>query len=194
MRARLVAPLLLCGLTFGALPALADDNGSSEKRTVDRSCAASAESRPDNNQYSAPTGQDCRDANNKFNGAATYKATYNSNDVNCGAENGTPKNPTGIGVWGKGGTDSGAVGLCSEGTGPVSQPGQGRVSGGLSGDGVVLVVDGDKDNAVVPAQGWVSVRVGPSGPSYKCGDEHADGGKSDSESPQERDNATECGS
>ncbi|HWH27453.1 MAG TPA: hypothetical protein VNU26_00590, partial [Mycobacteriales bacterium] len=129
-----------------------------------------------------------------------YQATHWTNDVKCGSKGQlTPEqaNATGLRVYGAGdpAAQSGSVGTCSDGSGPV--PVQGRA--GLSGSpatGPKVVVDGDRDNGNATAQGYliVEAKPQPAPPTVRCGDEYADGGRADSDSPQDRDTQAECGS
>lgn len=191
MSRRFLVPLVLGALLLGSGAALADPNGSTEVRTVDRKCSEGG-----NNQYSAPSGSDCLNPDGNFDPSKTYKAQYYSNDVRCGASNSpSPANPTGIRAYG---SQAGGVGVCSEGGSlPVAAPVQGRagVSGGTSGGKVTI--DGDKDNAAPNGnetlRGWATAEVGTAGPKVTCGDEHSQGGRADSDSPQARDSQAECG-
>jgi hypothetical protein len=189
---RALLPVAAGVLLLGGVPALADANGSTEQRTEPRSCGAA----PDN-RYSPPAEGDCQ------GGATTYQATYYSNDVRCGDTNAVTPTDLGTTVYAGGDptADGGGVGLCSDGTGPEPAPVQGRA--GLSGstsDGARLVVDGDKDNAAPngneTAQGYVLVEkpAGAQQPTVRCGDEARQGGRADSDSPQERDTQGECAS
>jgi hypothetical protein len=179
-------------LLLGAVPALADANGSSEQQTVTRDCSA-----PADNQYSAPGPGDCQ------GGATTYEATYYSNDVRCGDTGAVTPGQLGTTVYAGGDptADGGSLGVCSDGTGPEPAPVQGRA--GLSGsttDGARLVVDGDRDNAAPngneTAQGYVVVDkpAGAAAPTVRCGDEASQGGRADSDAPQGSDTQAECGS
>lgn len=186
-RRRTILPAVLGLLLVAAVPAVADGNGSTEQRQEERSCSAPADP-----HYSAPGPEDCQD------GATTYTATYWSNDVTCGDKNAvTPANPTGVTVYGSGdpAAQRGSVGVCADGSGAAPNPVQGRASfGGSPATGGTLVVDGDKDNANETAQGWIAVTAGPGGaPTYRCGDEYAQGGKADSDTPEDRDTSAECG-
>lgn len=192
-------PGALTVLLLGAVPALADANGSTEQRTETRSCGAAAD-----NRYSAPGPNDCRNADGTFNSGGTYQATYYSNDVKCGGKNSpTPANPTGIRAYASGdqASQSGGTGLCSEGGSlPAAVPIQGRagVSGGTA-SGLKVTVDGDKDNATPnnneTARGWATVEAKPAAapPVITCGDEHSQQGRADSDAPQAgRDSQAEC--
>lgn len=183
MRRIVVLPVLAASIAFGVVPALADQNGSSEQRTETRSCSA----KPDPH-YSAPKGNDCKGKNKK-----TYQATFYSNDVKCGDKNAlTPANPTGIRVYASGdpATQSGSVDACADGSGAAPNPVQGRASvGGSPATGPRIVVDGDKDNAPEQAQGYLMIE----GTTYRCGHSYADGGKADSDTPEDKDGSDDCG-
>lgn len=186
MSRRILLPLALGVVLLGAVPALADANGSSETTTEARSCTA-----PADNHYSAPGPNDCK------NGATTYQATKWTNNVKCGSSNSpTPANPTGLRLYASGEptAQSGNIGMCSDGGLPV----QGRASvGGSPATGPTVTVDGDKDNGGHAAtQGYVVIQAKPqpAPPSVRCGDEYGDGGRADSDSVQDRDNQAECGS
>jgi hypothetical protein len=193
MSRRILLPLALGALLLGAVPALADANGSTEQRTVTRSCTA-----PADNQYSAPGPNDCK------NGATTYRATHYTNNVKCGDKNSpTPANPTGIRAYGAGnqGTQSGGVGICSEGGSlPAAVPVQGRAGvAGSTSSGLKVTADGDRDNATPNGNetmhGWATVQVKPAAapPTVTCGDEYSQGGRADSDAPQAgRDKQEEC--
>lgn len=180
---KIALPVLVGTLLLGGVPALADQNGSSEQRTETRSCSAKADP-----HYSAPKGNDCKGKNKK-----TYQATYYSNDVKCGDKNAlTPANPTGVRVYGSGDPtkQSGSVDACSDGSGAAPAPVQGRASvGGSPATGPRVVVDGDKDNGNETAQGYLMVE----GTSYRCGHLYSDGGKADSDTPEEKDSSEDCG-
>lgn len=186
---RTIALPVVLGAALLGSPALADSNGSTEQRTEKRSCSAKADP-----HYSKPTGKDCKGKNK------TYQATYYSNDVKCGDKNAvTPANPTGIRVYGSGdpAAQNGQVSMCSDGGGSAPAPApQGRASfGGSPATGPTVVVDGDKDNSNTTAQGYIIVNAKPgSAPTYRCGDEYDQGGRADSDAPEDRDNAGECGS
>lgn len=188
MSRRILLPMALAALVLGGVPALADANGSSERRTVTRSCSA-----PADNHYSAPGPNDCADP------SGTYQATHYTNDVRCGEKNSpTPANPTGIRAYAAGdqATQSGGVGVCSDGSGTAPAPVQGRAgASGSTASGLKVVVDGDKDNGNATAQGYVIGEVRPAAapPTVRCGDEYADGGRADSDAPQARDTQAECG-
>ena len=198
MSRRMLLPLAVGALLLGAVPALADANGSTEVRTVERSCAAGGD-----DQHSAPGAGDCRNADGSFNSGGTYQAQYYSNDVQCGSSSPVPANPTGVRVYAAGdqASQSGRAGFCSDGGSlPVAAPVQGRagVAGGTA-TGLKATVDGDKDNAAPngneTARGWATAQAGPSpaAPVVTCGDEHSQGGRGDSDSPQARDSQAECG-
>ena len=198
MSRRVFLPLALRVVLLGAGPVLADANGSTEQKQVPRSCGAPADT-----QYSAPGPEDCKDAEGNFDPSAEYTATYYSNDVECGSEDAlTPDTPTGVTVYGSGdpAAQNGRVATCSEGGSlPVAAPVQGRASfEGSPATGPRLVVDGDKDNPQpngnATATGFVVVEAAPAAapPSVRCGDEHAQGGRADSDSVQDRDQQGEC--
>lgn len=182
MLRRIITPVLLGTVLLGAVPAVADGNGSTEQRTVTRSCSA----KPDPH-YSAPKGNDCKGK------SKTYQATHYTNDVKCGDKNAlTPANPTGVRVYGSGdpAAQSGSVGACADGSGAAPNPVQGRASvGGSPATGPRVVVDGDKDNGPSQAQGYVIVE----GTSYRCGHGYSEGGKGDSDTPEAQDGSDDCG-
>jgi hypothetical protein len=183
MSRRFLLPFAVGALLFGAVPALADANGSTEVQTVDRKCDA-----PSDNRYSPPGAGDCKD------GATTYKSKYNSNDVKCGGKNVVgPTGGLGTKVYA---SQAGGIGTCSDGTGSTPAPVQGRATlSGNTTDGARLAADGDKDNSNASSQGYLIVQAKPgAAPTVRCGDEHAQGGKADSDFPQDRDNQAECGS
>lgn len=193
MSRRYLLPLALGALLLGGVPALADGNGSTEVKDVERGC-----SEPADNRYSAPGPNDCRNADGTFNPNGTYTSQYNSNDVSCGTTNSpTGANPTGVQAYGAGdpAAAQGGIGVCSDGSGAAPAPVQGRA--GLSGsqaDGYRVVVDGDKDNGNETAQGYAVVE-GPTGgaPTVRCGKAHAEGGKADSDHTQDHDDQSQCG-
>lgn len=182
MRRTVVLPVLAGALTFGVLPAAADQNGSTEQRTETRSCSA----KPDPH-YSAPKGKDCK------GGKKTYQATHYSNDVKCGDKNAlTPANPTGVRVYASGdpAAQRGSADACADGSGAAPNAVQGRASvGGSPATGPRLVVDGDKDNSPEQAQGYLMVE----GSSYRCGHAYGDGGRADSDAPEDKDGSDDCG-
>lgn len=197
MSRRMLLPLAVGALLLGAVPALADANGSTEVRTVERNCSDGG-----NSQYSAPGADDCRNADGTFNGSKTYQAQYYSNDVQCGNSSPVPANPTGVRVYAAGdqASQSGRAGMCSDGGSlPVAAPVQGRagVTGG-TGSGLKATIDGDKDNAAPngneTARGWATAEAkpAPAAPVVTCGDEHSQGGRADSDAPQARDKQEEC--
>ncbi len=193
MSRRLLLPVALGALLLGGVPALAADaNGSSETKTVERSCGADMT----DNHYSQPGPGDCRDADGSYDARGTYQATHWTNDVECGDSGPTPANPTGIRVYGAAdqASQSGRLGVCSDGSGDAPAPVQGRagVDGGTA-EGYRVVVDGDKDNPNETSQGYVVVTGGAGAPTVRCGDEYAHGGRADSDSPQDRDTQDECG-
>lgn len=175
-------PVLVGTVLLGGVPALADQNGSTEQRTEKRSCTAKADP-----HYSKPTEKDCK------GGSKTYDATYYSNDVQCGDKNSlTPANPTGVRVYGSGdpAAQNGSLGACSDGSGSAPAPIQGRASvGGSPATGPRVVVDGDKDNPNETSQGYLIIE----GTSYRCGQSYSDGGKADSDTPEEQDSSEDCG-
>jgi hypothetical protein len=193
MSRRILLPVALGALLLGGVPALADANGSTEVKEVERGCSEPADS-----HYSAPGPEDCRDGDGNVDPDGTYTAQYHSNDVTCGEDNSpTGANPTGIQVYASGdpAAAQGGIGVCSDGSGDAPAPVQGRA--GLSGsqdDGYRIVVDGDKDNGNETAQGYL-VAEGETGgaPTVSCGKAHAEGGKADSDHMEEHDNQGECG-
>ena len=183
---KIALPVLLGTVLIGAVPATADNYGSTEQRTVTRSCTA----KPDPH-YSAPKGNDCKGKNK----GKTYQATHYSNDVKCGDGGGntaTPANPTGVRVYGGGdpATATGSLSVCADGSGAAPNPVQGRATvGGSPATGPRVVVDGDKDNGPAPAQGYLLVE----GTSYRCGHAYSEGGKGDSDAPEPQDGSDDCG-
>lgn len=182
MMRKIALPVLVATLLLGGVPALADQNGSSEQRTEKRSCSAKADP-----HYSAPKGGDCKGKNK------TYQATYYSNDVKCGSKNAlTPANPTGVRVYVSGdpAKQTGSVDSCSDGSGAAPGAVQGRTSvGGSTAKGPRVVVDGDKDNGNETARGYLLVE----GTSYRCGHDYNDGGRGDSDAPEDKDSSADCG-
>lgn len=189
-----IVPIAAALLLLGAVPALADANGSTEVQTVDRRCGDGG-----NNQYSGPGPNDCKGANGAFDPNKSYKSQYNSNDVKCGRTNAeTPDNPAGVTVYRQGNVTegSGGLGTCSDGGSlPAKTPIQGRADVSGSSSGGKVVVDGDKDNAVAPAQGYAVIegKPQPAPPTVRCGDDHSAGGKADSDHMQGRDAQDKCG-
>lgn len=178
MKRTVVAAAVIGLAALGAAPALADANGSTEQKTVTRSCGAPADP-----HYSLPKAADCK-TKGKFDKKKTYQSTYYSNDVTCGSKNSLAgPTPVGLQVYGYGsaGTQSGGLGVCSDGSLPL----QGRVGASGGPGGGQVVVDGDKDNVgPAPAQagGYLIATVGTS-PSVVCGKDYDTGGKGDSDSP-----------
>jgi len=194
MSRRLLLPLALGALVVGGVPALADANGSTEVKTVDRSCSAPADPK-----YSAPGPGDCRKADGSFDPGGTYRSQYNSNDVTCGSTN-RQAGQSGLNVYAGGDptTSGGSAGVCQE---ESTLPIQGRAGvSGSTATGARATVDGDKDNPTPngneTAQGYVLVEKGPgaSAPAYRCGNEYSQGGKADSDSPEAQDTSAECAS
>jgi hypothetical protein len=182
MSRRILLPLALGALLLGAVPALADANGSTEQERVQRACNA-----PADNRFSAPGPGDCQ------NGATTYTATHYTNNVKCGGANSpTPANPSGLRLYA---SQGGGVGTCSDGALPVQ--GRAGVTGGTNG--AKVTIDGDRDNAKPNGSesltGWATVEAKPAAapPTVTCGDEYSQGGRGDSDAPQARDNQAECG-
>jgi hypothetical protein len=182
MSRRMFLPVAMGLVLLGSGVAMADANGSTEQEKVKRDCSA-----PADNRYSAPGPNDCK------NGATTYTATYWSNNVKCGSANSpTPANPTGLRLYA---SQAGGVGTCSDGALPVQ--GRAGVSGGTNG--AKVTIDGDRDNPKLNGNeslhGWATVEARPAAapPTVRCGDEHSQGGRADSDSPQARDNQGECG-
>lgn len=194
MSRRYLVPLALGALLLGGAPALADANGSTEVKTVERGC-----SEPADNRYSAPGPDDCKNADGTFNPSGTYQSQYNSNDVSCGSTNSpTGANPTGIQAYASGDptTQAGNIGICSDGSGAAPAPVQGRAGiSGSAAQGGRVVIDGDKDNGNETAQGYavVGTPAGPGAPTVSCGKSHAEGGKADSDHMQADDNQSQCG-
>jgi hypothetical protein len=185
----------LCTLVFAA-PAMAhDQSGSTEEQTVTRSCGAASDP-----HYTAPGPNDCRRADGSFDPSMTYQSTYYSNNVRCGDRNQVtpaPANATGIRVYGGGSptSQSGYLSVCTDGSGTAPNPVQGRATlAGGAAEGAALTVDGDKDNGHATAQGWIKIEKGlnANAPTYRCGDEHSQGGRADSDHPDARDTSGEC--
>lgn len=190
MSRRILLPLAVGALLLGAVPALADANGSTETTTEPRGCGA-----PADNHYSAPGPNDCKDTDGDGQtNDETYQATKWTNDVKCG-DGQAPDNPAGLHVYAGGDptAQKGNIGTCSDGSLPI----QGRTSvGGSPATGPKVIVDGDKDNGGHAAtQGYVIVQAKPAAapPTVRCGDEHSQGGKADSDTPEDRDTQAECG-
>ena len=186
---RIALPALLGIAVLGTVPALADGNGSTEQRTVTRSCGAAADP-----HYSAPKATDCK-TNKKFDKKKSYQSTYSSNDLKCGSKNSlTGATPAGLQVYGGGDPTgpSGSIGVCSDGSLPL----QGRATlGGAPSSGVTLTVDGDKDNnnpVTDKGTGYAVVKAGPGGASVACGKTYAKGGNGDTDNPVDASQAN-CG-
>jgi hypothetical protein len=182
---RFALPVLMSGLVIGAVPALADGNGSTEQQKERRSCTAPADP-----HYSKPAKNECRKKSGRYvapSADGKYNATHFTNDVKCGSQNElSPANPSGLHVYGSGNqsTPSGSLGVCSDGSVPV----HGRV--GISGDpsGFTVTADGDKDNntpVTSDGAGWAVVKVGTSGASVSCGKSYDTGGHGDSDAPDD---------
>jgi hypothetical protein len=182
---RFVLPVLMGTLVLGAVPALADSNGSTEQQKVRRSCTAAKDP-----HYSKPAKNECRKKSGRYvapSADGKYSATHYTNDVKCGSKNEvSPSNPTGVHVYGAGDptTPKGGLGLCSDG--PL--PAQGRL--GISGDssGFTVTADGDKDNntpATSDGTGWAIVSVGTGGASVSCGKSYDTGGRGDTDAPDD---------
>lgn len=196
MPRRLLLPVAVGVLLLGAVPALADANGSTETTTESRGCSAPADS-----HYSAPGPDDCKNPDGTANPGGTYQATRWTNDVRCGSKNSpTPANPTGIRVYGRAdqATQSGGTGVCSDGTGAAPAPVQGRAGvEGSTSSGYRVVVDGDKDNASQlgenKLQGYAAVSGGAGAPTVTCGQAYSKGGRADSDNPGPGDGQGACG-
>lgn len=193
MSRRYLVPLALGALLLGGVPALADANGSTEVKSVERACDA-----PADNRYSAPKADDCRNADGSFNPNKKYTSQYHSNDVKCGDKNSpTPANPTGIRAYGRADQagQNGGAGICSDGSGAAPGVIQGRAGAeGGNGQGYKVFVDGDKDNSNETAQGYAVVEGGTAGPpAVRCGKAHSQGGRANTDSMQAHDNQSECG-
>jgi hypothetical protein len=178
--------MIMGTLVAAAVPALADANGSTEQQTVRRSCTAPADP-----HYSAPAADECqKDDTGAYvapSADGMYDATFDSNEVTCGDANreDPEANPSGIHVYGSGDatTQSGGLGLCSDGAAPV----HGRI--GVSGnkdDGATVTADGDNSNSTPVTDkgtGYAVVKVGPGGASVVCGPDWASGGNGSSDDP-----------
>lgn len=190
MSRRALLPIAVTALLLGAVPALADANGSTETQRVSRACNA-----PADNRYTPPGPNDCK------NGATQYMSTHNTNNVKCGETNQTnTRNPSGVmGYRNTGNPTQGvSAGMCSEGGSlPAQVPVQGRAGVDVTpSKGAKVVVDGDRDNTQHPAaQGYVIAEARPqaAAPTVRCGDEYGQQGKADSDSPEGRDTQAECG-
>lgn len=192
MNRRIVLPVLMGTLVVGAVPALADGNGSTEQQKVRRACTAPADP-----HYSKPAKNECRKKGGRYvapSADGKYNATHWTNDVTCGSRNEvSPANPSGLHVYGAGDptTPRGGLSVCSDGALPV----QGRV--GLSGDpnGLTVTADGDQGNNTPvsdKATGWAVVSAGPGGVSAGCGKAYAGGGHGDTDAPSDGSQAS-CG-
>lgn len=170
----------------GSVPS--DESGSTEARTVQRSCGAGADS-----HYVPSSGRDanqCYDSKGIFQPSRTYTATHFTNDVTCGSENRiTGSGATDTWLAGTAGADGGYVQVCSD----DFTPAHGRVTVRGDADGSVQVVaDGDKDNPEETSQGWASGTVSADGPSYRCGKSYAEGGRGSSDAPTSQDTDEQC--
>lgn len=198
MRARplLFAPALLATFLLAAGPA-ADQAGSSETETVQRSCGAEHDDR-----YDPPSGAglaECNDAEGNFDASREYSATHWTNDVSCGTEDELPSgvhSATGVSISGNAGqSGSGGAGYlqtCSDGDLPI----QGRFTlegeiGTGGGDGT-FTADGDKDNTPEQLQGWAQVDLGDQ--TVECGKSYEEGGRADAHNQAEGDGSQDnCG-
>jgi hypothetical protein len=185
MTSRFVLPVLMGTLIVGAVPALADSNGSTEQQKVRRSCTAAADA-----HYSKPAKNECRKKAGRYVAPSKdgkYNATHYTNEVKCGSKNEqSPSNPSGLHVYGAGDptTPSGGLGVCSDGAVPV----QGRLGISGSPSGFAITADGDKDNntpVTSDGTGWAVVSVGSSGPSVSCGKSYDTGGHGDTDAPSD---------
>ncbi|MDP9181472.1 MAG: hypothetical protein M3P04_01685 [Actinomycetota bacterium] len=168
---------------IGAVPALADGNGSTEQQKERRSCAAPADP-----HYSKPSKSECRKKAGRYVAPSTdgkYSATHYTNNVKCGSKNEiSPSNPSGVHVYGSGDptTPSGGLGACSDGPVPV----QGRAGISGSPSGLTVTADGDRDNntpVTSDGTGWAVVSVGSGGASISCGKSYDTGGHGDADVP-----------
>lgn len=166
-----------------------DESGSTEARTVQRSCGAAADP-----HYAPSKGRDsnqCYDNNGNFQSSRKYTATHYTNNVECGGENELP-NPlsvTDTHFYGTAGADGGYVAACSDGF----TPGHGRVTASGDADGSAQVVaDGDKDNPEETTRGWASATASADGADYRCGKSYDDGGRGTADAPTGQDNAEQC--
>lgn len=184
MHARTVVPLLAVALLIAAAPA-ADQAGSSEAQTVDRSCGA-----PHDDRYDPPSGDglaECQDAEGNHDPERTYSATHWTNDVSCGDDHQlVPGTETaGVRVSGDGSADGdGFLQACSDGDLPIN--GRATVDSGGT-----VSIDGDRDNEVEQLQGWARVDVADG--TVRCGKSYADGGRGDASHPTDEDTQDECG-
>ena len=185
MTSRFVLPVLMGTLIIGAVPALADSNGSSEQQKVRRSCTA-----PADGHYSKPAKNECRKKGGRYvapSADGKYNATYYTNQVKCGSQNEvSPSNPSGLHVYGSGNptTPNGGLGVCSDG----SVPAHGRIGISGSPSGLTVTADGDKANntpVTSDGTGWAVVTVGTSGPSVSCGKSYDAGGHGDTDAPDD---------
>jgi len=182
---RLVLPVLMGTLVIGAVPALADSNGSTEQQKERRSCTAPADP-----HYSKPAKNECKKKAGRYvapSADGKYNATHFTNDVKCGSQNEqSPSNPTGLHLYGAGdpAKPAGGLSICSDG----SVPAHGRIGISGSPSGFTITADGDKDNntpVTSDGTGWVVISGGGSGASVSCGKAYDGGGHGDTDAPDD---------
>lgn len=169
-----------------------DSVGSSETKTVNRSCGAAKDT-----HYDPPEGKGlaaCK-TNGKHDPKKKYKATHYTNEVTCGSSNALAPEAAGVTVSGKqSGTAGGAVQVCSDGQLPIH--GRATAEGAVPTNGNVvgtISIDGDNSNSNDTAKGWARVDFSRSGAAVRCGKSYADGGRADAGNPTSSDNQSECG-
>lgn len=192
----LLLPAALAAFLLAAAPA-ADQAGSSETETVQRSCGADYDTR-----YDPPSGEglaECEDAEGNVDASREYTATHWTNDVSCGTEDELPAgahDATGVSISGDFAQDgtggAGYLQTCSDGDLPI----QGRFTleggGGAGGADGTFTADGDRDNTPEQLQGWAQVDTG--GPSVECGKSYEEGGRADAHNQADGDGGQEhCG-
>ena len=158
-------------------PVAAKDFTGGEEQTKTFPCPKKGEKVPEN--QSPPGKKDCRTKKQK-----TYKGTYYSNDVKCGAPVADAQVAK---VYATGGPTDGGVGVCNDG-GAV--PIQGRVVFQGSSNGFIIYADGDKDNAPDQAQGYARADLTPAGGKFGCG---AEDGNRDASNPGKDYDQANCG-
>jgi hypothetical protein len=178
----------------------ADQAGSTEVDTVDRSCGAAEDP-----HFDPPKGEglaECNDAEGNFDPDKTYQAKHFTNDLTCGEDDLIVPDTSVLNVNGDGDAGPGGGGgylqVCSD----KDLPAHGRIT--LAGEGDAggfdgsVTADGDETNNFEgndQATGWAQVNVDTSGsaPSIRCGKAYADGGRADASNPTDEDTQDQCG-
>ncbi len=174
---------------------MADSAGSSEVKTVQRSCGA-----PRDTHYEPPEGKGlaaCKNSKGQFDPNRKYTAKHFTNNVTCGTSKALAPSQQGLTISGDGGQagtgGGGFLQVCSDGALPV----QGRITAeGAVGVGTVngtVTADGDRDNSASQAQGWAQLVISNSGPAVRCGESYEDGGRADASNPTSEDTQDDCG-